>query len=870
MSSSLNVIALISGGKDSLYSLLHCVQNGHKVVALANLYPPKSREDKDGNVDCHDVDEIDLQEADDINSFMYQTVGHSIIPLYSRALNLPLYRRAITGTATETGRYYDPNTVAIPGSADETEDLVPLLKEIIQKHPEANAVSSGAILSTYQRTRIESVASRLKLAPLAFLWQYPALPAPVSRMDSLTGLLDDMAAAGCDARLIKIASGGIHESLLWSDVSSARTRSRLVVGMSPFFQGQDFWLRGAILGEGGEYETLATNGPTRVWKNRIDIKENDNVVVSDEGGACHLRFGKASLVEQGEPADEDDERDLVRVPVLVDEQFSTMLEQVLKRFRPGRIYTQSRDSTYQTTTVSVHEADQQPTQPQPLEPQTEYAYEDPSRRIKAPTLLATINSTPNTNTLTIANITSPECPDFAHLVQHLRTILHSVNQERQSTDPISPDDIVFATILLAAEDDADFAARFTQINAEYSKLFTKPNPPARVTVACDLQPNTSASISVVLDFGLRELRRGLHVQSRSYWAPANIGPYSQAICVPLHQGSDRGSDADAAERAELVHVAGQIPLVPHTMELLEGSFPQQAVLSLQHLWRIGQEREVDWWTVGIAFLASTKADDIQRRARVACKLWEDTHRPTPSVQNDESEEDTVGPDAWDLKHNRSRLFGGGLGSSMSTTPPMPSGKHLHALPNKAVLLATSASASPPPFLAVEVAALPRGAAVEWQSLGLGRMPKSPGSRACISLYSKTTPWGRVSHCVVLCGGWGAEPEKQMLDFACLQIDHGQEQELTSAALLDALDDDDDDDDVPPEAQGELPRPTRWEIVQATAYVMRERDRDWDVLSKLQSLLQATVIVPCRAIWAQDSRRLTLAVTSQRVASRKSS
>ncbi|KAH2141994.1 hypothetical protein KXV68_007084, partial [Aspergillus fumigatus] len=40
----LNVIALISGGKDSLYSILHCIRNGHKVVALANLYPSTSRQ----------------------------------------------------------------------------------------------------------------------------------------------------------------------------------------------------------------------------------------------------------------------------------------------------------------------------------------------------------------------------------------------------------------------------------------------------------------------------------------------------------------------------------------------------------------------------------------------------------------------------------------------------------------------------------------------------------------------------------------------------------------------------------------------------------------------------------------------------------
>jgi hypothetical protein len=60
MSASLNVIALVSGGKDSFFSILHCLANGHRLVALANLHPPEGGDE-------------------DINSFMYQTVGASLI-----------------------------------------------------------------------------------------------------------------------------------------------------------------------------------------------------------------------------------------------------------------------------------------------------------------------------------------------------------------------------------------------------------------------------------------------------------------------------------------------------------------------------------------------------------------------------------------------------------------------------------------------------------------------------------------------------------------------------------------------------------------------------------------------------------------------
>ena len=53
------VLALVSGGKDSCFSMLECVASGHSIVALANLKP-------------HDEDENEL------DSYMYQTVGHQV------------------------------------------------------------------------------------------------------------------------------------------------------------------------------------------------------------------------------------------------------------------------------------------------------------------------------------------------------------------------------------------------------------------------------------------------------------------------------------------------------------------------------------------------------------------------------------------------------------------------------------------------------------------------------------------------------------------------------------------------------------------------------------------------------------------------
>ncbi|SPQ19399.1 02dcdde2-9ca5-42e5-b0a3-c5f0bd9b37f5 [Thermothielavioides terrestris] len=279
----LNVIALISGGKDSFFSLLHCQANGHRIVALANLHPPQppltagaSGKPSDGTshppaaaisagpaasaaavsapalqpgVATPDSGPRQVPDQDgppaavmlgcpggaagnemateagedehDLNSFMYQTVGHQVVPLYAEATGIPLYRRAIAGGATQPGKEYshyrrsgepperrspsgftsrsggdarhalgqhddlqEPGDVAgspqhagpeehrhpaddgtAPEEPDETESMVPLLQAIQKAHPEANALCAGAILSTYQRTRVESVATRLGLTP---------------------------------------------------------------------------------------------------------------------------------------------------------------------------------------------------------------------------------------------------------------------------------------------------------------------------------------------------------------------------------------------------------------------------------------------------------------------------------------------------------------------------------------------------------------------------------------------------------------------------------------------------------------------------------------------------------------------------------
>lgn len=723
----LNVIGLISGGKDSFYSLAHCVENGHTVVALANLCP---RGDRSNN---------DQDESPDINSFMYQTVGHSVIPIYAQALDLPLYRQPITGTAVQSGRYYAVQEVAnntTPPTMtpdDETEDMYLLLAEILRHHPEANAVSAGAILSTYQRTRVESVIVRLGLTPLAYLWQYPALPPPPSREDSITGLLDDMYSAGCDARLLKIASAGIRSNLLFTNVAGEDTRTRLVSGLAVFHTGpeEEYVLRGAVLGEGGEYETLALDGPASLWKKKILI---DSVESFDgESGTIYAKLGKAVLVNKDEGAFTK-----IPIPALFDKRFNAVRDH-FGQFQPSILFRNYADTltfdfnfNFKTSVTQTY----------------------------------TIIQVSNLNSYDSSQQLSPTT-QLTNIIASLPIILSNL--------PQSPtlESISSTTLLLSS------MSNFGSLNKVYSQHLWRiglPNPPARVTVAAPLPPCIDVSLSLtitlppltdhltILEPGRGQdikhshqlERKGLHVQSLSYWAPANIGPYSQAIHSPISIYSPRSSSNSQRSEllntpVEVIHMAGQIPLTPSSMQLLQASFAEQATLALQHLWRVGQERAVDIWAGAcVAYLAKADGDtdrdgDKLTKVHEAARTWRLAHqidergRHFNSLQNDstQSEEDEDEDfDVWNHQQNR--------GFGVSNKSKIAVGEHLHVLPNYTAISITDGellrlgdiglSISSvenikrpiPTFIAAEVTDLPRYATIEWWSTGIAGLVSHAG------------------------------------------------------------------------------------------------------------------------------------------------
>ncbi|KAI9166941.1 Diphthine--ammonia ligase [Paramyrothecium foliicola] len=681
-SERLNVIALISGGKDSFFSLLHCIHHGHRVVALANLHPA----DSDGSdAAARDVQVIEpgsdgedvgdgpaavpgrggaasaaSAPLQDLNSFMYQTVGHEVVPLYAAATGLPLYRQPIVGEAVRHARDYDYATSiqssGVSSAPDETESMLSLLQAVKARHPEANAVCAGAILSTYQRTRVESVALRLGLVPLAYLWKYPILPHPTSHEVASpkddAQLLRDMAGVGLEARIIKVASAGLDEGHLWERVTGDAGASKVKRALSKFGAAD-----GAALGEGGEFETIVLDGPTHLFKKRIIVPDEGKTVVREGGGSNWLMIRGAHLKEKTTADDEDDVNVVPQTPHLLDPPFETLLDDMKDPDGSRKLHKIDRSSLLgRASSLS----------PTPLDLFSWTFSAESSEH----------NGTIEAETL---------------------CVVHKI-RERLSTASLEASDITTVVIILR-----DMSA-FPKINGEYGKLFTRPNPPSRVTISCgELLPEGS-NICVYLTAPANSKtgdRDGLHVQSRSYWAPANIGPYSQAIDVPVvSQGKPT--------RLRLVSIAGQIPLIPASMELptpSDTALQTEVVLSLQHLWRIGSEMGVQCWTSAVAYFARAPSEaDMQRSAALASRSWAQIHA-APSEDEDDAEESV---DPWDLKYNPQYASLGSAGKRTASGPIPDWSAFTLAQQNET-------GSCIPPLFAVEVESLPRQSAVEWHA-----------------------------------------------------------------------------------------------------------------------------------------------------------
>eukprot|EP00300_Choanocystis_sp_HF-7_P018126 c19945_g1_i2.p1 GENE.c19945_g1_i2~~c19945_g1_i2.p1 ORF type:complete len:396 (-),score=100.19 c19945_g1_i2:622-1719(-) len=218
--------------------MMECVRYGHEIIALAHLRPP--------------------DQIDELDSWMFQSVGSVLAQALGNCMELPMFVRTITGTA----RTADSLEYA-PTAGDEVENLMELLEEVLRSHPEVEAVSSGAILSDYQRLRVESVCSRLGLTSLAYLWQ-------LDQRKLLTRMID----SGLEAILVKVAGMGLDPK---------RHLGKSLRQMQPILESLNDKYGSHVCGEGGEFESIVLDCP--LFRSRIILEQTEIVIHSPDAFA---------------------------------------------------------------------------------------------------------------------------------------------------------------------------------------------------------------------------------------------------------------------------------------------------------------------------------------------------------------------------------------------------------------------------------------------------------------------------------------------------------------------------------------------------------------------------------------------------------
>ncbi|SDF14177.1 diphthine--ammonia ligase [Halorientalis regularis] len=213
-------VSLFSGGKDSSWALYRALEDGLAVERLVTVHP----------------------EGD---SYMYHVPATDLAALAAESVGIPLVDvhpdDFEAETATDAGEQGDA----------ELEPLEAALRDLDADLPGGIAgLTAGAVESEYQTSRIEAMADRLGADLFAPLWQ-----------EDPRDLADAMLDAGFEIRIIQVAAYGLDESWL------GRTLDRDALADLEALH-DEYGVH--VLGEGGEFETLVTDGPHMDRPIRLD------------------------------------------------------------------------------------------------------------------------------------------------------------------------------------------------------------------------------------------------------------------------------------------------------------------------------------------------------------------------------------------------------------------------------------------------------------------------------------------------------------------------------------------------------------------------------------------------------------------------
>lgn len=224
--------ALYSGGKDSTHAIYLALQRGFGVSTLVVARP--------GRADSH----------------VFHTPNLDVTRLAAEAMGLPLHEIAVSG---------EPER--------EVEELEAGLRPLMAGGL-IDGLLAGAIASDYQWARLNEVGHRLGVACVTPLW----------RVDPERVLRDELA-SGLKFMMVAAQSEGLDEKWLGHTFDEPLLE-RLVARAREF--------RFNVAGEGGEYETLVTDGP--LFSRRIRVEAYH---VVEGASSSYFMVDEAVLADRG-------------------------------------------------------------------------------------------------------------------------------------------------------------------------------------------------------------------------------------------------------------------------------------------------------------------------------------------------------------------------------------------------------------------------------------------------------------------------------------------------------------------------------------------------------------------------------------------
>lgn len=231
-------VSLFSGGKDSSWALYQALESERTVTRLLTIHPP------DG-------------------SYLYHTPATRLTTLAAESIGLPLI---------ELEPDFDP--AAATDSTDqgnrELEPLEERLQALTREIPLVG-ITAGAVESHYQTDRLRQMCDRLDIELFAPLWQQDPRE-----------IVSAMLAAGFEIKIIHVAAAGLDETWLGRTLDEPALQA--LIGLNAEYGVH-------LLGEGGEFETLVTNGPH--MQQRIELAYEKEW----EGTHGHLRITDAWLAD---------------------------------------------------------------------------------------------------------------------------------------------------------------------------------------------------------------------------------------------------------------------------------------------------------------------------------------------------------------------------------------------------------------------------------------------------------------------------------------------------------------------------------------------------------------------------------------------